>query len=444
MFTKETLKQILSAELDERARQGYEVQNLQKQLESAVESYDSLFSIAQEIRKAPIRKDWPYREPDGLAEILAECDPNRARGVIRALPESEVEKRVHSAFLTSVCACILGKPLEEPPYGTLQDIRDAAEKAGMWPIRGYVSDAMLTAWGRRNPSWVDTTAGNVRYVAPDDDITYSLMGMLLLEKGGANFTHEDMRSLWIENMPIYLCWGPERNILLKAGLASLTPNLPFDMDEWVECLNPGQELCGAMIRADAYGYACPGNPEMAATLAWKDASFTHRKTGVYSAMFIAAAIAAAFVAKDWREIVLTALQYIPQRSRFYEQASESYRLVEAAKDFTEGYNSVHERFASFTAGQIVQEIGTVINTLKFAGDAEDGIALQVAQGNDSDSFACSCGSILGAFFAEGLPASWIEPFRDELHTTMSGFSERSLAVVADRMAALHRRVGQME
>ena len=104
----------------------------------------------------------------------------------------------------------------------MKDIRDAAEKAGMWPIRGYVSDAMLTAWGRRNPSWVDTTAGNVRYVAPADDITYSLMGMLLLEKGGANFTHEDMRSLWIENMPIYLCWGPERNILLKAGLASLT------------------------------------------------------------------------------------------------------------------------------------------------------------------------------------------------------------------------------
>ena len=85
MFTKETLKQILSAELDERARQGYEVKNLQSQLESAAKSYDSLFSIAQEIRKAPIRKDWPYREPDGLNEILAECDPRRVRGVIRTL-----------------------------------------------------------------------------------------------------------------------------------------------------------------------------------------------------------------------------------------------------------------------------------------------------------------------------------------------------------------------
>ncbi len=441
MLTKEAMKQILAAELTERARQGYDVQALRARLESAGESYDALFEVAQGTRVAPIREDWPYREPDELMDILAECDPGRVRGVIRKPPEAEIDRRVRSAFYTSVCACILGKPLEEPPYGTLGDIRAAAKKAGEWPIRDYVSDAMLTAWGRRNPSWVDTTAGNVRYVAPDDDITYSLMGMLLLEKSGADFTHEDMRRLWIENMPIYLCWGPERTLLLKAGLASLTPNLPFDMKEWAECLNPGQELCGAMIRADAYGYACPGNPEKAAKLAWKDASFTHRKTGVYSAMFIAAAIATAFVAKDWREIVETALKYVPRRSRFFEQAGESYRLVDAAADFTQGYNAVHERFSEYTAGQIVQEIGTVINTLKFAGSAEEGIGMQVAQGNDSDSFACSCGSILGAYFAEGLPAHWVEPFHDELHTTMSGFSERSLSAVADRMTALHRKIG---
>ena len=30
-------------------------------------------------------------------------------------------------------------------------------------------------------------------------------------------------------------------------------------------------------------------------LAWRDASFTHRKTGVYATMFVAAAIATAFV-----------------------------------------------------------------------------------------------------------------------------------------------------
>ncbi|MEG2315990.1 MAG: hypothetical protein RSC91_07220, partial [Clostridia bacterium] len=108
-----------------------------------------------------------------------------------------------------------------------------------------------------------------------------------------------------------------------------------------------------------------------------------------------------------------------------------------AQTFAEGNRAVHERFAEFTAGQIVQEIGTVINTLKFAKNAEDGIALQVAQGLDSDSFACSCGSILGAYFQEGLPSHWTEPFHDELHTTMGSFYDTSLSSVAARMARLH-------
>ena len=74
-----------------------------------------------------------------------------------------------------------------------------------------------------------------------------------------------MRQLWLENLPIYLCWGPERTVLLRAGLAVLAPDLPYDMDDWAVRLNPGQELCGAMIRADAYGYACPGDPELCRT-----------------------------------------------------------------------------------------------------------------------------------------------------------------------------------
>lgn len=94
----------------------------------------------------------------------------------------------------------------------------------------------------------------------------------------------------------------------------------------------------------------------------------------------------------------------------------------------------------YTAGQIVQEIGTIINTLKYARNPEQGIAMQVAQGNDTDSFACSCGSILGAFFGTRLPAHWTEPFQDKLCTTMGCFNETSLSAVTERMAQLHRRV----
>lgn len=444
MITIELLRRILTAEIQERFLQGYAVEDLQARLEQAPDSYDALIELSQLVKAAPLRADWPYEEPDDLEGILRACCPDRRIGVICTLSDEEIERRVRSAFLTSVCGCVLGKPLEIPPYGGLQDIRLAAEETGEWPLRDYVSEEMLTAWGRRNPCWTETTKGHVDHVASDDDITYSIIGMMLLEKKGTAFTHEDMRQIWIENLPIYLCWGPERTILLQAGLASLAPDLSCDMEDWVTRFNPGQELCGAMIRADAYGYACPGNPDLASRLAFRDASFTHRKTGVYSAMFIAAAIAMAFVAKDWRKIVTTALQYIPQRSRFHEQASHCLHLVDAAQTFEEGYAAVHEKYGSFTAGQIVQEIGTVMNTLKFAKDAQDGIGMQVAQGNDTDSFACSCGSILGAFYAKGLPEHWYAQFNDTLQTTMGNFHETSLSAVVKRMQVLYKIVRKEE
>ena len=259
---KEILGRIVAAELEERRKQGYDVEALRPLLGKASGSCDALLALSQRIKEAPIRQDWPYEEPDDLESVMAACDPTRRREASRLLSDGEIEARVRSAFLTSVCACILGKPLEEAPYGGLEDIRAAAQASGEWPLRDYVSDAMLTAWGRRNPSWVETTRGRVRYAASDDDITYTIMGMLLLEKRGRDFSHEDMRQLWLENLPIYLCWGPERTVLLRAGLAVLAPDLPYDMDDWAVRLNPGQELCGAMIRADAYGYACPGDPEL--------------------------------------------------------------------------------------------------------------------------------------------------------------------------------------
>ena len=171
---------------------------------------------------------------------------------------------------------------------------------------------------------------------------------------------------------------------------------------------------------------------------------THRKTGVYSAMFVAAAIAAAFTAENWKEIVVTALQYVPQRSRFYEQASTCLRMVDDAASFEDGYNAVHTEYGAFGAGQVVQEIGTVINTLKFARDAEEGIGMQVAQGNDSDSFACSCGSILGAYFADGLPEHWYAQFNNTIHTTMGNFHETDLQALTKRMQLLYKRVRQPE
>ena len=187
-------------------------------------------------------------------------------------------------------------------------LQRAAEAAGEWPIRDYLSEALLNALGDRHRSWQEAVRGRIRFVARDDDINYTVLGMLILEQHGIGFSRADVMQMWLANLPLAYTFGPERMLFTRTsavaiaerlrrgrGLAGIGDDPEPVLAAMVASWNPGDELCGAQIRADAYGYACPGRPRLAATLAWRDAGWTHRGTGVYAAMFTAAATSAAVV-----------------------------------------------------------------------------------------------------------------------------------------------------
>jgi ADP-ribosylglycohydrolase len=434
------LRNMLQTIVDNKAAQGHAVEGLKPEIEALPESYDAMLAMAERLSKLPLRAGWRFVEPNAWAEIQAECDPARVRGALGAVDPQAVAPRVEAAFLGSVCGCILGKPLEVNP--TLAQIRAAGEACGEWPLRDYISERMLQALGRRHPDAAYTTREKIRYAGSDDDLNYSIIGMLLLESHGAGFTQKDLAQLWLRNLPLGWCWGPERNMNRRASYALLdSPRASAGIETWADFLNPSDEACGALIRADAYGYACAGNPALAAELAWRDASFTHRRTGIYGTMFVAAAIATAFVERDRLRIFRIAAQYVPQRSRFAEVVRDSIEQVAGASDWLDGYDRVHGKYKEFGHCQVYQEIGTVINTLRFARDVGEGICMQVSQGNDTDSFGCTCGSILGAYFGPGhLDPKWLAPFHDTIHVAMADFHEQRLSEVARRMGRLPARI----
>jgi ADP-ribosylglycohydrolase len=275
-------------------------------------------------------------------------------------------------------------------------------------------------------------------VTSDDDINYTLLGMMVLERHGRDFTKPELKRMWLENIPLGYTWGPERGFLAKQALAMGIDDDPgMDLESLPDSMNPGSEQCGAMIRADSYGYVAPGRPDIASALAWRDASMTHRGNGIYGAMFAAAAIAAAFTAEDPLEIFETALRYVPRRSRFYAIVADSLIQVRAADDWLDGYSRIHGRYGRYGHCKVFQESGTLINTLRFANDVGDGICKQVSQGNDTDSYGATAGAILGVYFGPGnLEERWLQPFNDRIETRLAGFYELSLSATADRIAAL--------
>lgn len=431
---------MLSGILKTRHLQGHDTAAAEAKLANLPDSYDALIDFAHEIPKLPLRADWPYVQPETWEGIVAEMADDRTPEPIAPVDLADAARRVEAGFLGSVCGCVLGKPLEIQP--ALDELTAAFEAIGEWPIRQYVSERVFTD-GRlrgRHDSWWQTCRENIRWVAPDDDINYTVMGMLVLEQHGIGFTRNHLRHLWHRNIPAGYAWGPERMMLIRTAIASLARYGDVDeaeMRQWVQVLNPGDELCGAQIRADAYGYACPGRPMLAAELAWRDSGWTHRLTGVYATMFTAAAIAVAMVERDPVRVFETALKYVPQRSRFAEVVRDAIAEVREATDWLDGYRRIHASYGEFGHCRVYQETATLINTLRFARDVGDGICIQVMQGNDTDSYGATAGSLLGCFFGPGhLESRWLEPFRDRIHTTLADFHEQSLSTLAARMAKL--------
>lgn len=425
----------LAKQIKEEETAGVDVTGLEADLAACGDSLDAIRAVAEELRQRPTRADWPYVEPDDLDAIRAECDPGRELGALPGRPAvDEARERVRAAFYGSMCGCILGKPVEADP--TLDELRAILEPMGEWPIRDYIPEEVVPHLRWTQFQWPHVTRGRIAWVESDDDINYSIIGMLVLEDHGLEFTRSQLRLKWLMNLPVLGTFGPERTHLLAAGLQSMSER-SLDPAPWGDLVVANNEWCGALIRADAYGYACPGRPELAAELAWRDAGMTHRRTGIYGTMFVAAAIAAAPTVTDPLDVFRIAVQHVPQNSRLAEAVRFSLDAVASAGDFMEAYRAVNGRYGEFRHCRILQEVGTLVNTLHFATDVGHGICLQVMQGNDTDSFGCTAGSILGNFFGPGhLEDRWVEPFNDRIHTAMAFFHEERLSAVADRMAAL--------
>jgi hypothetical protein len=165
-------------------------------------------------RTCPAARTGPCVEPNNLEGIWAECDPERPLGAITAIDAADSARRVEAAFLGRVAGCILGKPLEI--QYTLEKIWAALEPIGEWPLDDYVSERIREALPRPlHLSWTETVREQIRYVGSDNDLNYTVLGMLLLEQHGLDFSQGQIGDLWLQNLPIWITFGPERFLCVQ-------------------------------------------------------------------------------------------------------------------------------------------------------------------------------------------------------------------------------------
>jgi hypothetical protein len=262
--------------------------------------------------------------------------------------------------------------------------------------------------------------------------------MEVMRRHGENFTPLDMASLWVQQLPLLATCTAERAAYRNLVEGWLPPRS-------ASRLNPYREWIGAQIRADFFGYAAPGEPARAAEWAWRDASISHVRNGIYGEMWVAAMLAAAFVLPDWLSVIHAGLAQVPRRSRLHAGIENVLALYAAGVPHEEVIDGIHEEWDELTVHGWCHTISNaqIVAAALLYGDDDFAttIALAVAGGFDTDCNGATCGSLWGVRHgAKALPSRWLRPLRNKLKTNLADYASQPLDQMAERMVTVAESV----
>ena len=324
----ETPLTLLGHELIQRDYEGHTVPEDLKEKVAAFDdekdamNFEAVDTLYRALDQLPKDQAFAYVQPNDLESIRKERpDGPRQLG---GIAETDLLDRFHGAWTGRAAGCALGKPVEgmgilgQRGMGGRQAIRTYLENRLHWPLDYYFSGA--DAGDNLRIGCPQSQRENIAFMEADDDIHYTLVALRVLENFGPDFKWRDVATVWNTSLPYYAICTAEAQAIMNYNNA-VPRKAPSD---WVTPeytstnRNPYREWIGAQIRADGWGYACAGNPELAAAFAFRDACWTHRANGIYGEMMFAATMAAAFVVSDPIELINIGLSEIPRNCRLAE------------------------------------------------------------------------------------------------------------------------------
>ena len=372
---------------------------------------DALFQV---VCTAKMRENYPYNEPSDLPSIQALRKPHS----YAKTDPSDMEDKLLGAWLGRICGCMLGKPIE----GIHSDeLIPFLKETGNYPLHRYILRSDVTGETLKKykfPFNIDCYADELDGMPPDDDTNYMVLYQEIIEKYGRDFTPEDVAQTWLRALPKDSYCTAERVAYCNFVNGFRPPQSALYQNAY-------REWIGAQIRGDYFGYINPGNPKLAAEMAWRDACISHVKNGIYGEMFAAAMLAAASQTGNLKDILLAGLAEIPHTCRLYED------VMQVITDFENGiaqeacFAAIHEKYDEHTPHgwcyTIPNAMIVAASLLYGGGDYAKSICMAVETAFDTDCNAATVGSILGMVYGSAIiPAYWTAPLHDTLHTDIFG------------------------
>ena len=456
-YLKEGFKQAR-----EEGREEAAIAELEPQIEAALSEAQNgddsrAASLLEQLLSIPVSTQFPFNEPSDLESIKA-LRANGVRRFEKSWSDDELLDKLHGAWLGRTSGCALGKPIEgfmDEHNGLASWERQkkylTAISPDEWPLKDYIP-AHSPAESETGGTWCGgSQRENICYMESDDDIRYTVLGQILLHDKGRDFTSWDVARGWIRRLSYQMVCTAEtqayRNLVLRYNFHGKVDDDSTVDWNWVAThFNPYREWIGAQIRIDSYGYAAPGNPELAAEFAWRDARISHVKNGIYGAMLCAAMIAASFATDDALEIVEAGLSEIPQTSRLYKEMRQTIDICAKYNNdfahFEDVIRDIYELLGHYNRAHTNNNAALcVAGVLLAQGDFHKGITFAVMGGWDTDCNGATVGSIVGAITgARNVPQHWTARLNDTLNSEIIGYHPIAISECARRALEIARKV----
>lgn len=358
--------------------------------------------------------------------------------VSREVPAAAVDpERIRNAWAGRISGCQLGKAVEVLSLRLgHEELTSYLREAGALSLRDYVplvAGTLVEVTGR------ESCRGEFSRSEPDDDINYTVLALMLLERHGLELSTEEVARAWLRLLPAASTWTAERaayRTLLERANDLFAYGLPpgFDLAECAR--NEYSEWIGAQIRADIYGWVCPGRPALAADLARRDAALSHSGDGVHGAAFVAALGAAIPAVGSLEEAVDVAHGQVPSGSGASEAISFARSLV-GADDAVE---RIHTRYEELPPVHTINNLALVVwALLSRQHDYSSAIGDVVAAGWDTDCNGATVGGLWG-LTGGSIPDHWTAPWQGRVAVTLAGVGELHLDDLVARTVAVAERI----
>jgi ADP-ribosylglycohydrolase len=385
----------------------------------------ALQSSLVKVKSVPGDPELARREPNDL-ETIKSLRPHGPRRQWMGFNKESYPDRVEGSLLGRMAGCVLGAPVEGWPIEKMQALAD--ENGDAFPPTDYwrrVPD--LKSLRYQVSSREKYTRKGMNGVPVDDDLAYTMLGLLIVEDYGHGFSTEDVGAAWLKYLP-YACTAED------VALKNLKKGVPAAHAG--KRNNPYCEWIGADIRADPWGYMAPGWPEQAAEMAYRDAYISHRRQGIYGSMFFAASIAAAFETDDPVEALRIGLTEIPRGCSLAKAVRWALRIAPQIADHRDAREAIDRKFKGMHPVHTVNNACLTVWGITIGGtDFSRVIGETVAMGLDNDCTAATAGSIVGAVVGKkGIPARWHKNFNNTIHSYLIGKKRFEINGVLKRFA----------